>query len=167
MNKRLLISLFVTLIAAVAVAQTPAKLKFLGIPVDGNKTDIILQLKKKGFVYNAKGDYLRGVFNGMESNVRIHENYGKVDRVYIADVNTCSEAQIRIRFNNLLQQFKDNEKYIEIDENNPIPEKEDISYEMNVHNKNYDAVFYLDPAYEFTEKDKEKFYDNVRERNDG
>lgn len=148
---------FVSFVSFVAAAQTPAALKFLGIPVDGSKTEMIRQLRLKGFAYSAKDDLLMGTFNGMDSRVMIHENNGKVDRVYIADAQTCSEAQIRIRFNTLLQQFKDNEKYIELEENEPIPDTEDISYGMNVKSKTYDAAFYLNPTYGFSDEDKVKF----------
>lgn len=163
MMKRLLTTLIVAMMTFVAMAQTPATLKFLGIPVDGSKTEMIRQLRQKGFAYDAKEDLLTGTFNGMESNVRIHENNGKVDRVYIADANTCNEAQIRIRFNNLLQQFKANEKYVEMEENKPISEKEDISYEMTVNSKNYDAAFYLNPTYGFSEEDNVRIATNLAE----
>lgn len=41
------------------------------------------------------------------------------------------------------QQFNNNSKYITAVGNKPIPEDEDISYEISAHNKRYDAVFYL------------------------
>ena len=161
MIKRLLTTLLLAFVTVLVAAQTPATLKFLGIPVDGSKTEIIQQLKQKGFVYDAKEDVLTGTFNGMKSNVRIHENYGKVDRVFVADAITCNEAQIRIRYNNLLQQFKNNEKYLEMEENEPIPENENISYEMTVHNKTYDAAFYLNPTYDFSDEDNEKISEDL------
>ena len=162
MTKRILTTLTLALAAVVAVAQTPAQFKFLGVPVDGKKSDFISQLRQKGFTYDVKDDVLTGKFNGMDSNVRVSENYGKVDRVLIADANVCDEAQIRIRFNNLLQQFKNNDKYLELAENQPIPDDEDISYEMSVHSKTYDASFYFNPIYGWTDEDKSKMADNLR-----
>ena len=37
--------------------------KFLGIPVDGSKADMIQKLKEKGFTYNTTTDRLEGVFS--------------------------------------------------------------------------------------------------------
>lgn len=57
--KRLIIILL-TLFASIAVsAQTNSdnSLKFMGIPVDGSKTQVIQKLKEKGFVYNS-ADYV-------------------------------------------------------------------------------------------------------------
>ena len=162
MAKKIITTLILALATVVAVAQTPAQFKFLGIPVDGKKSDFIFQLRQKGFTYDAKDDLLTGKFNGMESNVRVSENYGKVDRVFIADANVCDEAQIKIRYNTLLKQFKDNDKYLELDENQPIPDDEDISYEMSVHSKTYDASFYFNPIYGWTDEDNMKMAESLR-----
>ena len=52
------VSLLFFLASFIAIAQTPAQLKFLGIPVDGRKSDFITALKAKGFVYDAEQDVL-------------------------------------------------------------------------------------------------------------
>lgn len=122
-------------------------LKFLGIPVDGSEAAMVSALKNKGFKYNSEFGNLSGKFNGKESNIYISENNGKVDRVVVADANTSDETSIMIAYNNLLSQFKKNDKYVELTQNNPIPEGEDISYEMLVHNKRYEASFYLKPEW--------------------
>ncbi len=162
MIKRILTTLTLTLASIVAVAQTPAQFKFLGIPVDGKKSPFIIQLIQKGFKYDVKEDMLTGKFNGMESNIMVSENNGKVDRVYVIDENGCDEAQIRIRYNTLLQQFKSNEKYLELDENQPLPDDEDISYEMTIHSKTYEATFYFNPIYGWTDEDNMKMAANLR-----
>lgn len=162
MIKKILTTLTLTLASIVAVAQTPAQFKFLGIPVDGKKSPFIIQLIQKGFKYDVKEDMLTGKFNGMESNIMVSENNGKVDRVYVIDENGCDEAQIRIRYNTLLQQFKSNEKYLELDENQPLPDDEDISYEMTVHSKTYEATFYFNPIYGWTDEDNMKMAANLR-----
>lgn len=162
MIKKILTTLTLTLATIVAVAQTPAQFKFLGIPVDGKKSPFIIQLIQKGFKYDVKEDMLTGKFNGMESNIMVSENNGKVDRVYVIDENGCDEAQIRIRYNTLLQQFKSNEKYLELDENQPLPDDEDISYEMTVHSKTYEATFYFNPIYGWTDEDNMKMAANLR-----
>ena len=162
MIKKILTTLTLTLATIVAVAQTPAQFKFLDIPVDGKKSSFIIQLIQKGFKYDVKEDMLTGKFNGMESNIMVSENNGKVDRVYVIDENGCDEAQIRIRYNTLLQQFKSNEKYLELDENQPLPDDEDISYEMTVHSKTYEATFYFNPIYGWTDEDNMKMAANLR-----
>ena len=162
MIKKILTTLTLTLATIVAVAQTPAQFKFLGVPVDGKKSSFIIQLIQKGFKYDVKEDMLTGKFNGMESNIMVSENDGKVDRVYVIDENGCDEAQIRIRYNTLLQQFKSNEKYLELDENLPLPDDEDISYEMTVHSKTYEATFYFNPIYGWTDEDNLKMAANLR-----
>ena len=162
MIKRIITVLTLALTTFVAaLAQTPAQFKFLGLPVDGSKVQMIRQLKLKGFTYDAKDDVLTGRFNGLESNVMISENYGKVDRVCVIDANGVDEAQIKIRYNNLIRQFKDNDKYLEIEKNQPIPDDEDISYEMSVHSKTYDATFYFNPIYGWTDEDNLKMAESL------
>lgn len=160
--KKLLTTLLIALVSFIAVAQTPATFKFLGIPVDGKKSEFISQLKQKGFTYDAKEDFLAGKFNGLESTIIVSENYGKVDRVCVIDETGCDEAQIRIRYNTLLQQFKNNEKYLEIDENQPLPDDEDISFEMTIRSKTYEAAFYFNPIYGWTDEDNLKMAEQLR-----
>lgn len=152
------------MVTFMAIAQTPATFKFLGIPVDGKKSDVIAALKDKGFVYDAKNDVLKGKFNGMDSMIMVSENYGKVDRIYVADANTCNEAQIRIRYNNLLYQFQNNKKYLDYGKNEPIPDDEKISYEMMVHNKSYEAAFFFNPLYEMSEEESDNLADKFAEK---
>ena len=86
--------------------------KFLGIPVDGTKLEMINKLKAKGFKispYNK--DVLTGEFNGYDVNVHLVTRNRKVWRILVSDANTVNEADIRIRFNNLCYQFDKNEKY--------------------------------------------------------
>lgn len=142
--KRLII-IILALFASIAIsAQTNSNvLKFMGIPVDGSKTQVIQKLKEKGFKYDSTNDCLTGRFNGIESNIFISTNKNKVDRIYVCDATATNEASIRIAYNKLLQQFNNNSKYIAIEENKPISENEDISYKMTVNNKRYDAYFFL------------------------
>lgn len=126
-------------------------LKFLGIPVDGTEANMIAQLKQKGFTYDATQKCLKGKFNGRQSHVFISTNYGRVDRIYVADADVMDEADIRVRFNNLISQMNNNSKYFAIG-NDEISESEDISYEMMVHNKRYEASYSLVP--QLTEEDQ-------------
>lgn len=121
--------------------------QFMGIPVDGYKPEMIQKLKEKGFtVSKIQDDILEGEFNGRAVRIYIATNNNKVWRIMVAEVNTVNETDIKIRFNNLLYQFQNNTKYIPLSDSKirsyEIPEDEDISYEITVHKKRYDALFY-------------------------
>ena len=61
----------------------------------------------------------------------------------LADKITQDETGIKIRFNELCRQFENNKKYKSMtDKEQTIPDDEDLSYEMTVNNKRYDAGFY-------------------------
>lgn len=139
-----LVIIILALFAGTAIsAQTNSDvLKFMGIPVDGNKEQMIEELKAKGFKYDSKNDCLKGQFNGKNSDILISTNKNKVDRIVVKTSTTLSTADIRISYNNLLQQFNTNNKYIALEENEFISEDEDISYEITVHDKRYEAIFY-------------------------
>lgn len=126
--------------------------QFLGIPVDGHKPEMIKKLKDKGFTispYNK--DVLIGEFNGTDVNVHVVTNNNKVYRIMVSDANSISETDIKIRFNRLCQLFQKNEKYMSsplLDTDYTIPDNEDISYELLVNKKRYEAVFYQQPTKE-------------------
>lgn len=133
------------LIVSLAGSAQEDVTRFLGIPVDGSKAEMIRQLKSKGFKSKPyEEDVLRGEFNGVDVDVYIATNKGKVSRIMVCENNLRDETDIRIRFNNLCRQFKNNDRYIEGD-NELIPENEDISYEMAAHNKRYSASYYQRP----------------------
>lgn len=144
--KRLLTTLFlvVTTITIFAQSANDNTLKFLGHPVDGSKAKMAAHLKKRGFTYNEYLDCHKGKFNGKQVEVFISTTNDKIDRIYVSFPKT-SESDIRYEYNNLISQFNKNEKYMFLYENKEIPEKEDISYEMSVNNKRYEASFYLKP----------------------
>ena len=164
--KRLLSFVIGILIMCFTVfGQSESTLKFLGIPVDGSKSEMVAALKDKGFRYDSNSGFLVGDFNGMESHIGIVENHGKVYRVVVFDANTSDEGQIKIRFNNLIHQFENsNGKYYYIDQNEMIPEDEDISYEINVHDKQYSATFIYNPLYG-NDKLRDKLINEVVEEN--
>ena len=138
-------NLFVVIIAlfvsAVSFAQNDVT-TFLGIPVDGTKSAMIQKLKAKGFTYDAIYDMLEGEFNGRDVEVLVVTENNKVYRICLIDKNETTESQIKIRFNTLCRQFEKNEKYLPVKDNQEIDEDEDISYEMLVHKKEYQAAFY-------------------------
>ena len=97
-------------------------------------------MKSKGFTYNSISESYKGQFNGDNVDVFIHTNHNQVDRVYVAFPYKTEEG-IRVEYNRLLRQFKDNEKYLDLVMNEEIPVDDDISYEMSVNNKRYQASF--------------------------
>lgn len=119
--------------------------KFLGISIDGFKSEMINKLKSKGFVeHTYSPDILVGEFNGMDVEVSVVTNNNKVYRIFLRDRYASSETDIKIRFNTLCRQFEGNKKYLSLSEQS-ISEDEDISYEMSVNKKRYEAVFYQAP----------------------
>lgn len=137
---------FITLIAMIVLAAglhaQNEVTKFLGIPVDGTKSAMIQKLKAKGFTYDPKSDFLEGEFNGEKVLIRVQTNNNKVWRIAVADQTSRDEAQIRIRFNNLLSQFENNSKYVSLEPNKMIEDDENISYGIIVEKKQYEAYFF-------------------------
>lgn len=123
-------------------AQEKNVTKFMGIPVDGAKEEMISKLKQKGFTYNTRHDCLEGEFNGRDVIVHVVTNKGKVYRVFVSDKKFDSEADIKIRFNNLVRQFEFNSNYYDSDSSQCINENERISYQMSVNKKYFEACFY-------------------------
>ena len=140
-----IITLVLTMMIAFTVSAQKEVTKFLGIPVDGTKSAMIQKLKAKGFTYNAKDDYLAGEFNGRDVLLAIVTNNNKVYRIMVMDARgTNSETEIRLRFNTLCMQFSKNDKYRPADlvGDFEISEDENISYEMTVHDKRYEATYW-------------------------
>ena len=146
--KKLLFSLLATLLTLSLYAQNDVT-TFLGIPVDGFKSEMRQKLITKGFTPKKVGtnEYLEGEFNGTDVHIYIATNNNKVYRIMVCDANTQDEANIKIRFNKLVNQFENNKKYTALDQYT-ISDTENISYEMNVHKKNFDALFYQNPDME-------------------
>lgn len=120
--------------------------KFLGIPVDGSKNEMIQKLKAKGFRYDSELDCLKGEFNGRDSYISVVTNSDKVYRIMVRDAISSSESNIRIRFNALCRQFENNKKYQSVSsESYIIPEDDNISYEMSVNKKRYQASYFQVP----------------------
>lgn len=143
--KRIIICFILAFITIYYVTAQNDVTKFLGIPIDGYKTEMIQKLKDKGFRSSKYDkDILTGEFNGHNVNVHIGTNNNKVYRIMLCDVNDVDERSIRIRFNNLCSQFENNPRYIPAllsPKDQRIPEDDDISYEMTVNKKRYEACF--------------------------
>lgn len=137
----------VSVIFCITLAAQNDVTKFLGFPIDGNKYDMVKNLKSKGFKVKSSGsvEYLSGKFNGTNVNVYIVTDKGNVSRIMVSDeYPTSSETEIKARFNRLCRQFEGNGKYYYV-EDQTIPDDEDISYQMTVKDKRYEAVFYQIP----------------------
>ena len=142
MMKKILILAMTVILSSGAFAQREVT-KFLGIPVDGTKQSMIQKLKAKGFTYDQQTDYLYGEFNGEEVSISVQTNGNKVWRIAITDEIGRNENQIRIRFNNLVNQFENNNKYMPYKKDSQtLSDNEDISYEISANDKQYAAIFY-------------------------
>ena len=150
---------FLTLLAMIAISASVLAqkevTKFLGIPVDGSPTEMIKKLKAKGFTTDEdfmqvvkRGlidwdgpEVLTGRFNGEKVRVFLGVEKNKVWRIYLSDKDSRDETQIKIRFNTLVRQFEGNGKYVPLVDEQTIADDEDISYQMTVNKKQYQAGF--------------------------
>ena len=150
---------FLTLLAMIAISASvfaqKEVTKFLGIPVDGSPSEIIKKLKTKGFTTDEGfmrdvevglidwdgPEALTGRFNGERVRVYIGVETNKVWRIYLVDKDNRDETQIKIRFNTLVRQFEGNGKYVPYFNEQTIADDENISHQMTVNKKQYQAGF--------------------------
>ena len=81
----------------------------------------------------------------------------------VCDENRLGETDIKIRFNRLCSQFQENGKYLPLGDYT-IPESEDISYEMAVNKKRYEAIFYQLPEADELEQLKSTILKDVQNK---
>ena len=175
---------FLTLLAMIAISASvfaqKEVTKFMGIPVDGSPTEMIKKLKAKGFTTDEDvmrdvkqglidldgPEVLTGRFNG--EYVRLYLNVGtnNVWRISLVDKNSRDETQIKIRFNTLVRQFEGNGKYVPYVDEQTIADDEDISYQMTVNKKQYQAAF-LQKGEDGTVDEKRFVWFTIGERSDG
>ena len=132
------------ILSCLAVSAQKDVTTFLGIPIDGLKSEMRHKIISKGFTpqkYPDGQEYFEGEFNGTDVRLSIVTNNNKVYRIMLCDAYPQNEAHIKIRFNRLVNQFENNNRYLTLN-SYTIPDEEDISFEMLVHKKTYDAVFY-------------------------
>ena len=147
--KKIILMMIAMTISFASFAKNKDVTTFLGIPVDGTASSMKQKLVSKGFVPKKVGtnEFLEGEFNGTDVHVWIVTNNNKVYRIMLSDKNTVDEAQIKIRFNNLVKQFENNKRYHAFADYS-LSDKEDISYEMGINNKEYVAYYLQDPDFE-------------------
>lgn len=138
MNKKIVLLLSFVIIAIEGFAQNT--IKFLGVPIDGTKKEMIANLKAKGYEYDSYSDVLVGEFNGTDVNISVQTVNNRVWRIAIIDANGNDETNTKIRFNRLFDQFSNNKKYVLLN-GETLTDEDDISYEMTVHEKRYEASF--------------------------
>ena len=66
--KKLILIYFILIFPALLIAQKDVT-QFLGIPVDGYKTEMIEKLQSKGYTYIKESDVFQGEFNGEDVNI--------------------------------------------------------------------------------------------------
>ena len=172
---------FLTLLAMIAISASvfaqKEVTKFLGIPVDGSPTEMIKKLKAKGFTTDEGfmrdlidwdgPEVLAGRFNGEIVRVSLVVGQNKVWRIFLSDKDNRDETQIKIRFNTLVRQFEGNGKYVPyyVDEQT-IADDEDISYQMTMNKKQYQATF-LQKGEDGTVDEKRSVWFTISQRFDG
>ncbi len=143
--KKFLVSILFLVVTVFLYAQKDVT-QFLDIPVDGTEAEMQQKLKAKGFNYSSYKDCFEGVFNGREVLLSIVTNGSKVYRIMLRDAVASNETNIKIRFNILCKQFERSPRYTSMmDRSQIISDDEDISYEMSVRNKRYEAVYFQKP----------------------
>ena len=156
--RKLIITLLLTVLCSAAFAQESnnGTLKFIGIPIDGPKEQLIEKIKAKGFRGSPYHEYLEGQFNGRNVQIYVKDNHGIAWRVFVAFPKT-NAYRVRFEYNQLLNQFLQNDKYFPLEPFEEIPHDEDIPYEMTVHNKDYSAGFGFISPDVFSKEEVEKF----------
>lgn len=143
--KKATIILMLLVLSSVVHAQKEIT-KFLGIPIDGTRSEMVQKLEAKGFIYHPEYSTLKGEFNGRNVILYITTNKEKVWRIMVLDETPLQENDVKKLFNTLCRQFENNAKYTTTAEvNQTIPEEENIFYEMLVNEKRYQAFFYQEP----------------------
>lgn len=93
MKSKLFLSAILFLVSIVATCQNDIT-KFLGIPIDGSKQEMIQKIKAKGFKWNVLNDCLEVEFNGRDVYVSVVTNNNKVYRIFIIDKYGTSESNM-------------------------------------------------------------------------
>ena len=159
---------FVLLVAIVMSAGIVAEnypTKFLGIPIDGTKQEMIRHIQSKGFVYNRQLDCLTGVLNGEKVVIALRTYNGRVCQVMVGELQTYSVKQIKVKFNNLMKQFNEHPNYISATlDQTYIDKREKVSREISKNGKKY-AAYYMQITHDLDTtiwmKDMDKIAQNV------
>ncbi|MES5135519.1 hypothetical protein ABVC71_07460 [Prevotella amnii] len=141
--KKILSLAFLLMLSLSVFAQRQVT-KFLGIPVDGSRTDMIEELKDKGFTEEKYGDGLKGQFNGKDVTIYVQTNNNKVWRIAVKYGCCFDKGDIKIQYNRLIKQFSNNSRY-KVGNAEGLTDEDDIDYEVGVNKKQYQSTFYQLP----------------------
>lgn len=153
--KKLLTLILLLMVSVEMYAQSNVT-TFLGIPIDGTKSSMIQKLEKKGFVYNQEEDLLEGEFNGEDVFIVIKTQKGKVYAIsvtYRKSLDTEVVEMVKMTYENLCRQFRDNPKYMALSEDS-LPESKDLGYEMTVNKRSYASFYIQNPQFNESDKDR-------------
>ena len=134
--------LFCMLVLSVALYAQQEVTKFMGIPVDGTKSEMIAKLKAKGFTWYPAKDCLTGLFNGRDVTLYIYVNGNKVWRVAVLYADEMDNINTINTYNHLLSLFENNGKYYSQRDNQEIEEGTDLHYEIEINKKQIQNTFY-------------------------
>lgn len=148
--KKILSLAFLLMLSLSIFAQRQVT-KFLGIPVDGSRTDMIEELKDKGFTEEKYGDGLKGQFNGKDVTIYVQTNNNKVWRIAVKYGCCFDKGDIKIQYNRLIKQFSNNPRYKVLDAEE-LTDEDDIGHEVGINKKQYEADFCQLPDDENIEK---------------
>lgn len=145
--KRYILTAIIVLASVIAYSQ----MKFMGIPIDGPKSDMIEKLEKKGFTtvyeyqqiellekqnksmkkeqrvrYNDEAYWMEGFFNGKKCIVGLYPYKGKMYRVFVAiDHGYMHKSDAFGEFNSLAEKL--NRKYPSVNNYyNPLDYSDEI-----------------------------------------
>jgi hypothetical protein len=141
--KKLISCCIVALLSVAMFAQKDVT-TFLGIPVDGSKTEMKKKLIEKGFAetQDEYSKYLSGEFNGAYVSIYIGTNKNKVYRITVRQLIGRSEKSTIERYNTLVGQFMKNKRYIAL-KDYTIPKDEYVF--LSSKEERYEAVYYQVP----------------------
>lgn len=117
-------------------------IRFLGIPVDGPKSEMIEKIKAKGFTYHITEDYFTGYYYGYPVYVFVQLENRVVNRIIVYDIPQCNQKEIKKRFNELCTKFDRDKRYRSLSDSIvKIRQNEDILKEMRLHQKQYRGLY--------------------------
>lgn len=162
---QIIFSLLIILSSLTISAQNDVT-KFLDIPIDGDKSEMIQKLEDKGFKYNFYSDYLTGKCNNIDVIIYISTHNNKVCDIIIADTISYDRNNIALRFNELLSYFENNQNYTkaigqEIHLYTDMAEDKISEYIFNAHSKS--AVFLQEKRSEILNKIKHRLLQKYTE----
>ena len=80
--------------------------KFLGIPMDRTKEEMIQKVEAFGFSYHANSDYLRGWFNDEQVDVYIRSQNNRITEIRVVELKLRTQSDVLSRFDQLVSQFE-------------------------------------------------------------